>query len=88
MQRTIWAKKIVWNRTHGWPPKILPIIHKKNPAYFYMLGVGNIDMGIQLGLHTPKFDLDESAIEIGGGLMDWFAVHVLNTYKKQNSVAT
>ncbi len=49
----------------------------KNPACFYMLGVGNQEKGIESGLHTPRFNIDESAIEIGGGLMAWFAVRAL-----------
>ncbi len=49
---------------------------QKNPASFYMLGVGNIEKGITSGLHTPTFDIDESALEIGGGLMAWLAVNV------------
>lgn len=44
---------------------------QKNPSCFYMLGVGNVEDGISSGLHTPTFNLDESAIEIGGGLMAW-----------------
>ncbi|SHI69992.1 M20 metallopeptidase family protein [Pseudozobellia thermophila] len=44
------------------------------PACFFMLGVGNSEKGIVSGLHTPTFDLDESAIEIGGGLMAWLAL--------------
>ena len=49
---------------------------QKNPASFYMLGVGNIEKGITSGLHTPTFDIDESALEIGGGLMAWLAINV------------
>lgn len=45
-----------------------------NPACFYMLGAGNVEKGICSGLHTPTFDLDESALEIGGGLMAWLAI--------------
>lgn len=46
----------------------------KNPACFYMLGAGNIKNGITSGLHTPTFNIDESAIEIGGGLMAWMTL--------------
>ncbi len=49
---------------------------RKNSASFYMLGVGNIEKGITSGLHTPTFNIDESALEIGGGLMAWLAVNV------------
>lgn len=50
---------------------------QKNPVCFYMLGVGNRDKGIASGLHTPTFNIDESALEIGGGLMAWFVVSSL-----------
>ncbi|WP_149276794.1 M20 metallopeptidase family protein [Pareuzebyella sediminis] len=46
---------------------------QKHPACFYLLGVGNPGNGINAGLHTSNFDIDESAIEIGGGLMAWLA---------------
>ncbi len=49
---------------------------EKNPASFYMLGVGNIEKEITSGLHTPTFNIDESALEIGGGLMAWLAINV------------
>ena len=48
---------------------------QKNPACFYMLGVGNSEKGITSGLHTPTFDIDESSLEIGGGLMAWLAIN-------------
>lgn len=49
---------------------------QKNPACFYMLGVGNTDKGIVSGLHTPTFNIDESSLEIGGGLMAYLAVNL------------
>jgi len=52
----------------------------QNPASFYMLGVGNEKKGIISGLHTPTFDIDEEALEIGGGLMAWLAVQKLCAY--------
>ncbi|PKA98949.1 amidohydrolase [Flavobacteriaceae bacterium MAR_2009_75] len=51
---------------------------QNNPACFYMLGVGNEEKGIVSGLHTPTFDLDESAIEVGGGLMASLALSCLS----------
>ncbi|MDB5221555.1 MAG: amidohydrolase [Chitinophagaceae bacterium] len=48
----------------------------KIPACFYRLGVGNVSKGITSGVHTPKFNIDESAIEIGMGAMAWLAVSV------------
>jgi len=39
------------------------------PGCFYRLGTANKAKGITAGVHTPKFDIDESAIEIGMGMM-------------------
>lgn len=42
------------------------------PGCFYRLGTGNIEKGIISGVHTPTFNVDESAIPIGMGIMAWF----------------
>ena len=39
------------------------------PGCFYRLGVMNIEKGITSGVHTPTFNIDEDAIEIGIGMM-------------------
>ena len=44
------------------------------PACFYRLGTGNILKGITSPVHTSTFDIDESALEIGMGLMAWLAL--------------
>ncbi|MFT6827168.1 MAG: amidohydrolase [Roseivirga sp.] len=44
------------------------------PSCFYRLGTGNEEKGTTLGVHTPKFNIDEDAIEIGIGLMAWLAL--------------
>jgi len=41
---------------------------------FYRLGTRNEARGIVSGVHTPTFDIDEDALEIGAGLMAWLAV--------------
>jgi amidohydrolase len=41
------------------------------PGCFFRLGVMNIEKGIISGVHTPTFNIDESAIEIGMGMMAW-----------------
>jgi amidohydrolase len=41
------------------------------PACFYRLGVQNPN---GTGLHTPTFDIDEEALEVGMGLMAWLAM--------------
>lgn len=44
---------------------------------FYRLGTGNEARGITSSVHTPTFDIDESALEVGAGLMSWLAVQEL-----------
>jgi amidohydrolase len=44
---------------------------QKIPGCFYRLGVMNREKGITSGVHTPTFNIDESAIEIGMGMMAW-----------------
>ena len=46
---------------------------------FYRLGTRNEARGITAGVHTPNFDIDESALTIGPGLMAWLAVQELAT---------
>lgn len=46
-------------------------------ACFYRLGVRNEEKGIVSGVHTPTFDIDEHALEVGSGLMAWLAVKEL-----------
>ncbi|HRO71208.1 MAG TPA: M20 family metallopeptidase [Chitinophagaceae bacterium] len=41
------------------------------PGCFYRLGVMNVEKGIVSGVHTPTFNVDESAIETGMGMMAW-----------------
>lgn len=47
----------------------------QTPACFYRLGTGNEAKGITSPIHTPTFDIDEAALEIGPGLMAWMAVN-------------
>lgn len=47
-------------------------------ACFYRLGTGNKAKGIQSAVHTPTFDIDEDALEIGMGLMAFIAITQLN----------
>ena len=44
---------------------------------FYLLGTGNSAGGINSALHTPTFDIDESALEISTGLMAFMALKEL-----------
>lgn len=45
------------------------------PGCFYRLGVMNVEKGIVSGVHTPTFNIDETAIEIGVGMMAWLGGH-------------
>lgn len=46
-------------------------------ACFYRLGTGNEAKGITSAVHTPTFDIDEKALEVGMGLMAYLAVEEL-----------
>ncbi|MEO5647552.1 MAG: M20 family metallopeptidase [Chitinophagaceae bacterium] len=46
------------------------------PACFYRLGVRNEEMGITSGVHTPKFNVDEKAIQYGMGMMAHLATSI------------
>ena len=46
------------------------------PACFYRVGVMNKEKGITAGVHTPTFDIDENAIEVGMGLMAWLGSRI------------
>ena len=46
------------------------------PACFYRVGVMNKEKGIVAGVHTPPFNIDENAIEVGMGLMAWLGTCV------------
>jgi amidohydrolase len=47
------------------------------PACFYRIGVGNKAKGITSPIHTPTFDIDETALETSTGLMSWIAINSL-----------
>ncbi|MFH1121993.1 MAG: M20 family metallopeptidase [Bacteroidota bacterium] len=47
------------------------------PSCFYRLGIRNENLGIVHNLHTPEFDVDESSLVTGAGLMAWIAVNGL-----------
>jgi hippurate hydrolase len=44
---------------------------QKIPGCFFRLGTANKAKGITAGVHTPLFNIDEDAIEIGMGIMAW-----------------
>ncbi|MFC6998313.1 M20 metallopeptidase family protein [Rufibacter roseus] len=54
------------------------------PACFYRLGTRNEQQGITSSVHTPTFNIDESALEIGSGLMAWLAVNELQVLINNN----
>ncbi|MBC7451949.1 MAG: amidohydrolase [Cytophagales bacterium] len=52
---------------------------QKIDACFYRLGIRNEEKGITSGVHTPTFDIDETALQTGSGLMAWLALKELET---------
>lgn len=46
----------------------------KTKACMYRIGTSNVEKGIVAKQHTPTFDIDEDALEIGVGLMAWLAL--------------
>jgi len=44
---------------------------------FYRLGTAKPNSNKILGLHTPTFNIDESALKTGVGLMSWLAIRLL-----------
>jgi amidohydrolase len=51
---------------------------QKIPGCFFRLGTGNVKKGISSGVHTPTFDIDEDAIEIGMSMMAYFGATLRN----------
>ena len=49
------------------------------PGCFYRIGVMNESKGITSSVHTPTFNIDESAIEKGMGMMAWLGVSIYET---------
>jgi amidohydrolase len=47
------------------------------PSCFYLLGIGNTEKGITSSLHTPTFNIDESALQTSIGLMTYIALRQL-----------
>lgn len=50
---------------------------QKVPSCFYRLGIGKTTKGKTAGLHTSNFDIDESCLETGSGLMAWLSLNEL-----------
>lgn len=49
---------------------------QKIPGCFFRLGAGNIAKGINSGVHTPNFNIDENAIAIGMEMMACLGANV------------
>jgi amidohydrolase len=47
---------------------------QKIPGCFFRLGTRNDEKGITSNLHSATFDIDESSLETGMGIMAWFAI--------------
>ena len=50
----------------------------KVKACMYRIGTSNVEKGIVSKQHTPTFDIDEDALEIGSGLMAYLAIESVN----------
>jgi amidohydrolase len=50
---------------------------QSTPGCFYFLGTGNPEKGTTASLHTPRFNIDEEALEISAGLMAYMAIQQL-----------
>jgi len=46
------------------------------PGCFFRLGVRNENLGIVHNVHTPKFNIDERAIQTGIGMMAWLGAKI------------
>lgn len=46
------------------------------PGCFFRLGAGNSSKGITANVHTPVFNIDENAIELGMGMMAWLGSRI------------
>ena len=51
---------------------------RKIPGCFFRLGTRNEKQGITSNLHSATFDVDESSLETGMGIMAWFAISELS----------
>jgi len=47
------------------------------PGCYFRLGIRNEEEGINSGVHTPTFNIDERALETGVGLMSWLVIKEL-----------
>ncbi|WP_207432854.1 M20 metallopeptidase family protein [Sabulibacter ruber] len=56
---------------------------QQTDACFYRLGTRNEAQGITSGVHTPTFNVDEDALEVGSGLMAWLAINELRELASQ-----
>jgi hippurate hydrolase len=50
---------------------------QKVPGCFFRLGTRNEEKNIISNLHSATFDIDESSLETGVGVMAWLAVNEL-----------
>jgi hippurate hydrolase len=46
------------------------------PACFFRLGVRNEDQGIVHNVHTSRFNIDETALQYGAGIMAWLGMNL------------
>ncbi len=51
---------------------------RRKPSCLYRLGTANTATGINANLHSAWFDVDESSLKTGMGLMAWFSIKLLD----------
>lgn len=60
---------------------------KQIPGFFYWLGIANKEKRITAGLHTPDFDIDESALDHGVKMMSNIVLDYLERHAKGSAPA-
>ena len=76
------AVQVVGNTAVAWCPPMMVSedfaeYQRYVPACFMMLGSGNVDLGLNVGHHNPRFDFDERALPIGAALLATAATRFL-----------
>ncbi|MEZ4950297.1 MAG: hypothetical protein R2784_13040 [Saprospiraceae bacterium] len=67
-----------WNFYRNDGRRFLLIIHRKCPPLFTDWVPEILPKGSTSPIHTNTFDIDESALKVGAGLMAWMALQELN----------
>ena len=74
--KNLWGKNNVEETEMRMGAEDFGYYSQRIPGCFFRLGVMNVEKGITIGVHTPTFNIDEAAIEIGMGMMAWLGSSV------------